>query len=63
MLNGGASGLLNLVAIAGPNGQILLQQLPAVRSLPMSQSAPSLSWTLLAPEHSVLLLNRTHAGV
>ena len=31
MLNGGASGLLNLVAIAGPNGQILLQQLPAVR--------------------------------
>ena len=32
MLSGGANGLLNLVAIAGPNGQILLQQLPAVRS-------------------------------
>ena len=31
MLSAGASGLLNLVAIAGPNGQILLQQRPAVR--------------------------------
>ena len=31
MLSSGAGNLLNLVAIAGPNGQILLQQMPAVR--------------------------------
>ena len=41
MLNGGASGLLNLVAIAGPNGQILLQQLPAVRPAKSSLVPPS----------------------
>ncbi len=38
VLSAGAGGLLNLVAIAGPNGQILLQQLPAVRPAPCAQS-------------------------
>ncbi len=61
MLNGGASGLLNLVAIAGPNGQILLQQLPAVR-LATCQLVPFLFPAFQSREHSVLLLKRTHAG-
>ena len=37
VLSAGASGLRNLVAIAGPNGQILLQQRPAVRPAPCSR--------------------------
>lgn len=49
VMSAGASGLLNLIAVPGPNGTIVLQQVPAV-----SATAPRRPFPLLRAFRPIL---------